>query len=610
MSKKRLCTKCNIGFLEHVEALGQVNCSNCGEVVSQNALADTLPTAQDSHGGRRRLMGSRVNKRGPTGTVPDANKRKGSLYHNTNPRYRLRMQTGLLISSALSEMVPKNTIENIKAKIEELFTTVEHEEDFKHKYRYGNGRHQFLIAISMSYLVIKTEAHPITLREVLTRFNEVHAKHCVMASECSAHMRYIQRKMKFVQPMGRLSPVKFFDRMLELLHLHPDGVKLVLLSTKNHVQFSGKEIIKKRGQILLKVSKHFQLSEGRNPATILAACLYTAARCSGYRLELNQVANHVHHAERVIKARVRELKKSVLDFSKPVLPFAQTLTLNSIDYAAPTTDPVKLEYGSTHISTRVESVLAWILDRFEALNCLNEIKFEENNFIEGLKEEQGKKRSCEENDSTASVPKRRRQMFSLWSAPSHQLLHKKVQKRREVILAAIDSIKETHPETAARVTKLFKDSESQHTVHLQEEPLSPSQTLGGRPTYCPRSKAAAFHSKTKQREKAKYDEDVEIVASILRNGKDVDLEELLSLSKDYNNLKKLEIDLEEKKSGDNFDYAKTCTDTNINAWGDLDSLDKDIDKYIFNAEEAKQREELQNILRNASTGANGSGALS
>jgi len=597
MSSKKLCTKCKVGILEHVEALGQVNCSNCGEVFSQNALADTLPTAQESHGGRRRLMGSRVNKRGPTGTVPDANKRKGSLYHNTNPRYRLRMQTGNLISSALSEMIPKNTIESIKAKIEELFTTVEHEEDYKHKYRYGNGRHQFLIAISMSYLVIKSEAHPVSLREVLTRFNEVHAKHCVMASECSAHMRYIQRKMKFAQPMGKLSPAKFFDRMLELLHLHPDGVKLVLLSTKNHTQFSGKATIKKRGQILLKVSKHFQLSEGRNPATILAACLYTAARCSGYRLELSQVANHVHHAERVIKARVRELKKSVLDFSKPVLPFAQNLTLNSIDYAAPTTDPVKLEYGSKYTSNRVESVLAWILDRFEALNCLNEIKFEEQNAVDDPKEEVGK-RSLEDKDG--NLTKRRKLTTSLWSAPSHQVLHKKVQRRRVVILAAIERIRVTHPEVAERVTKLFEDSEPLHSVQLKEEPISPSQTLGGRPMYCP---------KTKQKEKAKYDEDVEIVASLLKNGKFVDLEELLNLSKDYNNLKKLEIDLEEKKSGDHFNYVETCTETNIDAWGDLESLDKDIDKYIFNAEEAKQREELQNILRNASASASGSGTL-
>jgi len=606
MSSKKLCTKCKVGILEHVEALGQVNCSNCGEVFSQNALADTLPTAQESHGGRRRLMGSRVNKRGPTGTVPDANKRKGSLYHNTNPRYRLRMQTGNLISSALSEMIPKNTIESIKAKIEELFTTVEHEEDYKHKYRYGNGRHQFLIAISMSYLVIKSEAHPVSLREVLTRFNEVHAKHCVMASECSAHMRYIQRKMKFAQPIGKLSPAKFFDRMLELLHLHPDGVKLVLLSTKNHTQFSGKATIKKRGQILLKVSKHFQLSEGRNPATILAACLYTAARCSGYRLELSQVANHVHHAERVIKARVRELKKSVLDFSKPVLPFAQNLTLNSIDYAAPTTDPVKLEYGSKYTSNRVESVLAWILDRFEALNCLNEIKFEEQNAMDDPKEEVGK-RSLEDKDG--NLTKRRKLTTSLWSAPSHQVLHKKVQRRRVVILAAIERIRATHPEVAERVTKLFEDSEPLHSVQLKEEPISPSQTLGGRPMYCPKTKQAGTTSKTKQKEKAKYDEDVEIVASLLKNGKFVDLEELLNLSKDYNNLKKLEIDLEEKKSGDHFNYVETCTETNIDAWGDLESLDKDIDKYIFNAEEAKQREELQNILRNASASASGSGTL-
>jgi len=607
MSSKKLCTKCKVGILEHVEALGQVNCSNCGEVFSQNALADTLPTAQESHGGRRRLMGARVNKRGQTGTVPDANKRKGSLYHNTNPRYRLRMQTGLLISSALSEMIPKNTIENIKSKVEELFTTVEHEEDYKHKYRYGNGRHQFLIAISMSYLVIKSEAHPVSLREVLTRFNEVHAKHCVMASECSAHMRYIQRKMKFVQPIGKLSPEKFFDRMLELLHMHPDGVKLVLLSTKNHSQFSGKATIKKRGQILLKVSKHFQLSEGRNPATILAACLYTAARCSGYRLELSQVANHVHHAERVIKARVRELKKSVLDFSKPVLPFAQTLTLNSIDYAAPTSDPVKLEHGSKSTSTRVESVLAWILDRFEALNCLNEVKSEKQNLYDNLKEEENRKRSSE--DSDMNLTKRRKLTTSLWSAPSHQVLHKKVQRRRVVILAAIERLRSTHPEVAERVAKLFEESEPLHSVQLREEPVSPSQTLGGRPIYCPKSRQGGTTSKTQKKEKAKYDEDVEIVASLLKNGKFVDLEELLNLSKDYNNLKKLEIDLEEKKSGDHFNYVEICTETNIDAWGDLESLDKDIDKYIFNAEEAKQREELQNILRNASATATGSGAM-
>jgi len=457
----------------------------------------------------------------------------------------------------------------------------------------------------MSYLVIKSEAHPVSLREVLTRFNEVHAKHCVMASECSAHMRYIQRKMKFAKPMRKLSPVKFFDRMLELLHLHPDGIKLILLSTKNHVHFSGRETIKKRGQILLKVSKHFQLSEGRNPATVLAACMYTAARCSGYRLELRQVANHVHHAERVIKARVRELKKSVLDFSKPVLPFAQTLTLNSIDYAAPTTDPVKLEYGSKHTNTRVESVLAWILDRFEALNCLNEINFEENILLDEPEQEQGSKRQLgEDANDTAILVKRRKQTSSLWSAPSHQVLHKKVQRRREVILAAIERIRETHPETASRLTKLFKESDPQHTVQLKEEPISPSQTLGGRPTGFP-----PLNNKTKLKEKAKHDEDVEIIATLLKNGKDVDLEELLSLSKDYNNLKKLQIDLEEKKSGDNFNYAKTCTETNIDAWGDLDSLDKDINKYIYNDEEAKQREELQNILRNASADASCSGGL-
>jgi len=176
-----------------------------------------------------------------------------------------------------------------------------------------------------------------------------------------------------------------------------------------------------------------------------------------------------------------------------------------------------------------------------------------------------------------------------------------------VILEAIERIRLTHPEVAERVTKLFVDSEPLHSVHLKEEPISPSQTLGRRHLYCP--KTAATTSKTKQREKAKYDEDVEIVASLLKNGKFVDLEELLNLSKDYNNLKKLEIDLEEKKSGDHFNYLETCTETNIDAWGDLESLDKDIDKYIFNAEEAKQREELQNILRNASASASGSRTL-
>lgn len=185
--------------------------------------------------------------------------------------------------------------------------------------------------------------------------------------------------------------------------------------------------------------------EGRTPATVLTACFHIAVTCSGFRLNITQVANRVFHAPRVISLRVLELKKAVLNFAKSVLPFAAHLTMRVMDYSA-------TSQSETCIRGR-GSMTSLILDNLEATKSIKNIKLGLD-FEKVLKKEKdvvfvpGSKRKYHEmmkpsikraNKVNLQALKCRKQTATSYSIPSHQVSQKKVHQSFEELSNRVEA---------------------------------------------------------------------------------------------------------------------------------------------------------------------------
>merc|ERR1712018_324613 len=70
---------------------------------------------------------------------------------------------------------------------------------------------------------------------------------------------------------------------------------------------------------------------------------------------------------------------------------------------------------------------------------------------------------------------------------------------------------------------------------------------------------------------------INILAGMIKK-KDCDIAKLLSIGKDYDNIRKLKLDEEEK---DRLEQFAENAEEDMSKWGDLDEIDDDIDKYIY-----------------------------